>query len=213
MCPSPLINDPITGFCTVSCPLPLISASDYTTLEITMVLPPLSHTLSSPVTKTHQIHQDVLGWLSFVLTAVLIATYLLDPQRRSYPAVLPLFFIFCTNATSFAFCLGSMVGHEDVWCNDGYPNSFGAGACTVQGIERNTTQLPQHTSLTHNTPQQRNHLGVFYIGCGVVVACDCIEFDGVGCHPEDRRVDDPMALHIPFCLAATTYLPHHRLER
>ena len=88
----------------------------------------------------------MLGWLSFVLTAVLIATYLLDPQRRSYPAVLPLFFIFCTNATSFAFCLGSMVGHEEVWCNDGYPNSFGAGACTVQGIAHNTTQ---HTSPLH----------------------------------------------------------------
>lgn len=112
-CPSPLIYDAESNFCTVGCPLPYITESEYQQLETMM---------------------SVLGWLSFVLTAFLLLTAALDPEKRHFPAMLPNFFIFCINATSFAFCLGSMVGHEQVWCkDDGTPNDFGGGACTVQG--------------------------------------------------------------------------------
>jgi len=114
VCPSPLFNDPSSRYCSLGCPLPLISDSEYRGLEIMM---------------------SVFGWISFVLTAFLIATYLIDKTKRVYPAILPLFFVFCINGTSFAFCLGNMVGHEDVWCeNDATPYDFGGGACTVQGI-------------------------------------------------------------------------------
>ncbi|KAL6055309.1 G-protein coupled receptor Fz Smo [Balamuthia mandrillaris] len=73
-----------------------------------------------------------MGWLSFILMLFLMICYLLRPTRRFVPE---LFFLLSVAGLSFAFCLGSMIGHEDVWCSSDHENnSVGDPACTVQGI-------------------------------------------------------------------------------
>ncbi|KAL6077609.1 hypothetical protein QOT17_002080 [Balamuthia mandrillaris] len=101
-------------FCTYDCPQPLVTDEQY-------------DSLTAMVT--------VMGWISFVCLLVLISCYLTTPAKWSYPAILPLFFFSALLGRCFAFCLGSMVGHYDIWCDgDGEPNQWGDPWCTIQGI-------------------------------------------------------------------------------
>ncbi|KAL6063717.1 G-protein coupled receptor Fz Smo [Balamuthia mandrillaris] len=78
-----------------------------------------------------------ISWISLVMMAFLILTYLVDPTKRKFPNHLPMFFFIAIMCFSFAFCLASMLsdGTEEMLCeNEENPNYFGAGACTVQGI-------------------------------------------------------------------------------
>ncbi len=80
------------GVCAFDCPEPLVTEDQYDSLEIAMT---------------------VMGWLSFVLMVFLISCYVLRKDRRFVPEV-----FFLLAGLSFAFCLGSMIGHENVWCSD-----------------------------------------------------------------------------------------------
>ncbi|KAL6041671.1 hypothetical protein QOT17_024822 [Balamuthia mandrillaris] len=102
------------NFCTYDCPQPLVTDQQYDSLT-TMT--------------------TVTGWISFVCLLVLIGSYVVTPAKWSYPAFLPLFFFSALLGRCFAFCLGSMVGHYDVWCgDDGEPNQWGDPWCTIQGM-------------------------------------------------------------------------------
>ncbi|KAL6051329.1 hypothetical protein QOT17_019264 [Balamuthia mandrillaris] len=102
------------SFCAFDCPQPLVTDEEY-------------HSLTLVIT--------IFGWLSFVCLLWLIISYLITPSKRRYPAVLPIFFFGALLGRSFAFCLGSMVGHEEVWCSDdSTPNDWGDPWCTIQGI-------------------------------------------------------------------------------
>ncbi|KAL6077138.1 hypothetical protein QOT17_002444 [Balamuthia mandrillaris] len=112
-CPAGTFNlEP--GVCAFQCPEPLIEDDEFDAITIMM---------------------SVMGWLSFVLMAFLVVTYLVDPDKRKFPNHLPLFFFIAILGFSFAFCLASAVGHKDMICdNEEEANYFGAGACTVQGM-------------------------------------------------------------------------------
>ncbi|KAL6051328.1 hypothetical protein QOT17_019263 [Balamuthia mandrillaris] len=102
------------SFCAFDCPQPLVSDEEY-------------HSLTLVIT--------IFGWISFISLLWLIISYLITPSKRRYPAVLPIFFFGALLGRSFAFCLGSMVGHEEVWCSDdSTPNDWGDPWCTIQGI-------------------------------------------------------------------------------
>ncbi|KAL6043568.1 Fzd5p [Balamuthia mandrillaris] len=111
-CPSGF--HPEKNFCTYDCPQPLVTDEEYDALQLVIT---------------------IFGWISFVFLSLLIASYLIVPSKRSYPAHLPLFFFIALLGRSFAFCLGSMVGHHEVWCgDDNTANQWGDPWCTIQGI-------------------------------------------------------------------------------
>ncbi|KAL6063705.1 hypothetical protein QOT17_011378 [Balamuthia mandrillaris] len=102
--------------CSFQCPEPLLDEDEFDTITDMM---------------------SGISWISFVLMAFLIITYLVDRSRRKFPNHLPMFFFIAVMCFSFAFCLASMLsdGTEEMLCEDEEkPNYFGAGACTVQGI-------------------------------------------------------------------------------
>ncbi|KAL6077141.1 hypothetical protein QOT17_002445 [Balamuthia mandrillaris] len=104
------------GVCGFSCPEPLIEDDEFDAVTIMM---------------------SVMGWLSFVLMAFLVVTYLVDPEKRKFPNHLPLFLFLAVMCFSFAFCLASTLpnDHRDMICkNEQEANYFGDGACTVQGL-------------------------------------------------------------------------------
>ncbi|KAL6051926.1 hypothetical protein QOT17_018905 [Balamuthia mandrillaris] len=102
--------------CSFDCPEPLLSNNEFDTITTMM---------------------SVVAWISLVLMAFLIATYLSDPTKRKFPTHLPMFFFVAVMCFSFAFCLPSTLpdGTEEILCeSSNKPNYFGDGACTVQGI-------------------------------------------------------------------------------
>lgn len=111
-CPSQLHQNGQS--CDFNCPFPYVSEYDYNVLELIM---------------------DVFGWVSFILTYYLIISFTIFQEKRQFPGVLPVFLFICANIRAFAYCFGSMIGHENIWCQNNHtPNSWGAGACTFQGI-------------------------------------------------------------------------------
>ncbi|KAL6070327.1 hypothetical protein QOT17_006864 [Balamuthia mandrillaris] len=109
-CPEGLHKD--DAFCSFNCPEPLIEDDEYD--DITLML-------------------SIVSWFSFVLSAVMVCSYSLNKSRLQFPGNLPFCFILCVMCSSFAFCLGSMIGHENIWCEDAETtNYFGDPACTVQ---------------------------------------------------------------------------------
>ncbi|KAL6058018.1 hypothetical protein QOT17_015119 [Balamuthia mandrillaris] len=102
--------------CAFNCPEPLLNDDEFDTITDMM---------------------SGISWISFVLMAFLIITYLVDRSRRKFPNHLPMFFFIAIMCFSFAFCLASVLpdGTKDMLCEDEeQPNYFGAGACTVQGM-------------------------------------------------------------------------------
>jgi len=110
-CPDELVQD--GKFCGLGCPLAIISDSHYSTLKITV---------------------SVCSWVSFFCCLVLFILWL-SPYKRTFPNILPLWFIICVGMSSFALTFGSFVGYKEMLCeDDSAPNDFGGAACTVQGI-------------------------------------------------------------------------------
>ncbi|KAL6058017.1 hypothetical protein QOT17_015118 [Balamuthia mandrillaris] len=104
------------NMCSFDCPEPLLNEDDFDTITDMM---------------------SGISWISLVMMAFLIITYLLDPTKRRFPNHLPVFFFIAIMCFSFAFCLASVLpdGTKDMLCEDEeQPNYFGAGACTVQGM-------------------------------------------------------------------------------
>ncbi|KAL6063715.1 hypothetical protein QOT17_011384 [Balamuthia mandrillaris] len=102
--------------CAFNCPEPLLGEDELNTITDMM---------------------SSISWISVVMMAFLIITYLVDPTKRKFPNHLPMFFFIAIMCFSFAFCLASVLpdGTKDMLCeNEEKPNYFGAGACTVQGI-------------------------------------------------------------------------------
>ncbi|KAL6050705.1 Frizzled [Balamuthia mandrillaris] len=113
-CPTGLHSTGTPGECAFDCPQPLITDNEYQAVEIMM---------------------SVMAWISLAATAFVAGSYLLVASKRKFPANLPLFFVVAVGGRTLAFCVGSMVGHEEVWCDgDKHFNSFGDAACTIQGI-------------------------------------------------------------------------------
>ncbi|KAL6058028.1 Frizzled-10 [Balamuthia mandrillaris] len=104
------------GTCAFNCPEPLLDNDEFDTITDMM---------------------SGISWISLVLMAFLVITYMLDPSKRKFPNHLPMFFFISVMCFSFAFCLASVLpdGTHDMLCeNEEDPNYFGDGACTVQGI-------------------------------------------------------------------------------
>ncbi|KAL6050707.1 Frizzled [Balamuthia mandrillaris] len=113
-CPDGLHPTGEPGACAFDCPQPVITDNEYQAVEIMM---------------------SVMAWISLAATALVIGSYILVAGKRKFPANLPLFFVVAVGGRTLAFCVGSMVGHEEVWCDgDKHFNSFGDAACTIQGI-------------------------------------------------------------------------------
>ncbi|KAL6063714.1 G-protein coupled receptor Fz Smo, variant 4 [Balamuthia mandrillaris] len=102
--------------CAFDCPEPLLKKDEFNTITDMM---------------------SGISWISLVMMAFLILSYLIDPTKRKFPNHLPIFFFFSVMCFSFAFCLASMLsdGTEEMLCEStNEPNYFGDGACTVQGL-------------------------------------------------------------------------------
>ncbi|KAL6063719.1 hypothetical protein QOT17_011387 [Balamuthia mandrillaris] len=102
--------------CSFDCPEPLLDKSQFNSLVHMMC---------------------AVSWISMVLMAFLLISYLLDPTKRWYPNHLPMFFFASVMCFSFAFCFVTILGKEpeELLCKSTKePNYFGDGACTVQGI-------------------------------------------------------------------------------
>ncbi|KAL6061621.1 Wnt-activated receptor [Balamuthia mandrillaris] len=113
-CPTGLHATGAPGACAFDCPHPIISEEEYHQVEVMI---------------------SVTSWISLTTTLLVVISYALIPSKRSFPGNLPLFFVVAITCRAFAFCLGSMAGHENVWCDgdEGF-NTFGDPLCTLQGI-------------------------------------------------------------------------------
>ncbi|KAL6058020.1 hypothetical protein QOT17_015121 [Balamuthia mandrillaris] len=102
--------------CSFDCPEPLLDEGEFDTITDMM---------------------SGISWISLVMMAFLVITYLVDPTKRKFPNHLPMFFFIAIMCFSFAFCLASTLsdGTEEMLCEStNEPNYFGDGACTVQGL-------------------------------------------------------------------------------
>jgi hypothetical protein len=114
VCPSGTHEESSTA-CALNCPEPLITDSEYSQAKLMI---------------------SIVGWFSFILTAFVVISYLLMGRKPyMYPHTLVFCFVSSVMCLSWAFCLGSMIGHENMWCSSPeIPNRWGNGWCTVQGV-------------------------------------------------------------------------------
>ena len=137
ICQDPLTTDE-RGNCAFACPLPTLTDSEYLSAKVM---------------------QGVLGWISWLTTLFLIASYAADPKLRRFPKCMVPMTAVSAHIISGGIVLPTLVGHDQIWCGgetlyvrpngvqtlDQYflPDytfsfsisdlSFGTGPCTFQG--------------------------------------------------------------------------------
>jgi len=111
-CTGGLVGDSSGTYCRFACPQPLMSDDEYDAIEILI---------------------SVLSWCSVFACFLTITLLLLFGRKRIQGPSLAL--IFCVGMESSAGCIGTIIGHENVWCSgDDTANTFGDPWCTIQGI-------------------------------------------------------------------------------
>jgi len=93
VCYSPLVVDDLT--CVFSCPLPSLSNTQYLNAKIM---------------------QGIVAWFSWVTTAFMIVSYLINPRLRQFPKTIIIFVAMSANILAGGVILPTMIGYDNIWC-------------------------------------------------------------------------------------------------
>ncbi|KAL6072156.1 hypothetical protein QOT17_005802 [Balamuthia mandrillaris] len=127
LCADPLQR--VDASCVFVCPLPSLTDEEYDAVQIL---------------------QSLFGWLSYLGSLFIIASYFLHPKLRTFPSNMVAMTCLSAHISAFAFILPTFAGYKEVWC--GGDEEAYTSTTTDEHNGRTQDYSPDYEELSMSSP-------------------------------------------------------------